>query len=125
MAVTDKDLFLAILAMDSYNRGYGTGLNDGGANDPDGLGVSGSIGTATIAQDSSTLLDASGNRLDVAAGFYAVAYETQYGTVISYRGTDFTPGSDLATDAHDGWTLGGGNFFAEQAAGCVISRTAR
>jgi hypothetical protein len=25
-----KDLLLAILAMDSYNRGYGAGISDGG-----------------------------------------------------------------------------------------------
>ncbi|MDP8998415.1 MAG: hypothetical protein M3O03_15655 [Pseudomonadota bacterium] len=42
---TPKDLLLAILAMDSYNRGYGAGLG----NTPDGLGSSGSkIGEATL-----------------------------------------------------------------------------
>ena len=85
-----NELFLAILSMDSYNRGYDAGISDGDANDPDGLGGAGSIiGNATV--------------MDVAlpagfetAGFYAVAYElTQAvgdmaaGTVIiSYRGTD-------------------------------------
>lgn len=39
MAIS-KDLFLAILAMDSYNQGYGAEISDDGANDPDGLGVS-------------------------------------------------------------------------------------
>ena len=29
MTITEKDLFLAILAMDSYNRGSGAGINDG------------------------------------------------------------------------------------------------
>ena len=43
-----QDLFLAILSMDAYNRGNGAGIADGDANDPDGLGESGSIGTATI-----------------------------------------------------------------------------
>ena len=31
------------------------------------------------------------------AGFYAVAYKTQYGTVISCRGTNFTPATGIAT----------------------------
>jgi hypothetical protein len=102
MSVSEKDLFLAILAMDSYNRGYGAGINDGGANDTDGLGEAGKqIGTATVkAVELPTGSEA--------AGFYAVAYQTDYGTVISYRGTDSAPGADLATDAHHGWTLGGG-----------------
>jgi hypothetical protein len=109
MTITEKDLFLAILAMDSYNRGAGAGLNDGGSGDQDGLGRIGSqIGTATVVNDNNSTTAQ-------AAGFYAVAYNTQYGTVISYRGTDSSPGTDLATDANKGWTLGGGNFFAEQA----------
>lgn len=99
-----KDLFLAILSMDSYNRGYGAGLAENGQNDPDGLDVHGSqIGNASI---STTLSDVSeGFEAEAqAAGFYAVAYDTPYGTVISYRGTDNlfnwapwsdTPGSDI------------------------------
>lgn len=69
-----KDLFLAILSMDAYNRGYGSGLGDGtnvdgqGA-DLDGLGGLGSkIGTATITQE-----DVSPEAQ--ATGFYALAYE--------------------------------------------------
>jgi hypothetical protein len=110
MAVTEKDLFLAILAMDSYNRGYGAGINDGGSGDPDGLGLTGQIDTATIGQDSSIIVDGSGSRIDDDAGFYAAAYQTDDGTVISYRGTDSTPTADAATDATRGWPLGHGNF---------------
>lgn len=48
MAISD-DLFLAILSMDSYNRGYGTGL--------EGLGGVGSqIGNAKIIDQSETML---------------------------------------------------------------------
>jgi Lipase (class 3) len=36
MTVSDKDMFLAILAMDSYNRGYDAGIKDGDANDTNG-----------------------------------------------------------------------------------------
>jgi hypothetical protein len=44
MAIS-KDLFMAILSMDVYNRGYNTGLSLSGT----------SIGNATIAQTSSIL----------------------------------------------------------------------
>ncbi|TAG15016.1 MAG: hypothetical protein EAZ40_13925 [Rhodobacterales bacterium] len=109
MTVTEKDLFLAILAMDSYNRGYDAGIKDGGDNDPDGIGEFGSqIGNASVM---AVALPQGAQ----AAGFYAVAYQTQYGTVISYRGTDFTPAADFATDRDQGWTLGGGNVFAVEA----------
>jgi hypothetical protein len=37
---TSKDLFLAILSLDSYNRGYGVNIN--------GLDARGLIGNATI-----------------------------------------------------------------------------
>ena len=57
--------------MDSYNRGYDAGIMDGGASDPDGLGVEGSrIGNAVVKlQDSSESTQA--------AGFYAIAYDIQ------------------------------------------------
>ena len=76
-----EDLIYAILALDSYNRGYGAGLSD--------LTTDGSIGDWTIALDSSVLLEG-GIRSDIPAGFYAIAY-TNAATgekVISYRGTD-------------------------------------
>jgi len=89
MAISN-DLFLAILAMDAYNRGYDAGIADGegptdaNGNDADGLGEAGKqIGTATV-------LNVPLPEGSEAAGFYAIAYEwtdaennTQ--TVISYR----------------------------------------
>ncbi len=33
-----KDLYLAILSMDAYNRGYGSGIADGGAGNTDAVG---------------------------------------------------------------------------------------
>jgi hypothetical protein len=108
VTVTEKDLFLAILAMDAYNRGRGAGLNDEGASDSNGLGSIGSgIGTATVTAEADTALDSAA----VAAGFYAVAYQTQYGTVISYRGSDnlALSGSEAgASDVYTGWVQGGG-----------------
>jgi hypothetical protein len=96
MAISD-DLMLAILSMDAYNRGYGAGISDGGANDPDGLGESGQVGTATI---SFTLSDVSQEFAAEAeaAGFHAVAYEWNGQRVISYRGTDPANPAALASD---------------------------
>ena len=82
-----SQLMMAILAMDSYNRGYDEGITELG-----GLGTK--IGNATII-DESDILD---NSAGVNAGFYAVAYNVGGTmvegvlpggeTVISYRGTD-------------------------------------
>ncbi len=84
-----KDLFLSILAMDSYNRGYGEAI--------EGLGGLGStVGSATISTDSETTPStAQGSQ---AAGFYAVSYTVGDGvdgiesgtTVISYLRTGLT-----------------------------------
>ncbi|WP_447971535.1 calcium-binding protein [Nitrospira sp. M1] len=111
MAIS-RDLFLAILSMDSYNRGYNAGINDGGANDPDGLGGLGSkIGNATvIEQDISPEAQA--------AGFYAVAYEWNGETIISYRGTDSfatLPWNDQGGDFWNGYGTGAGSGTSEQA----------
>jgi len=82
-----KNLQLTILAIDSYNRGYGGAVTDGNnldaaGNDLDGLGGQGSqiAGAAVILTNSSP--DAQ------AAGFYAAAYSVSSGplsgkTVIS------------------------------------------
>lgn len=78
----NRNLFLAILGMDSYNRGYGVGINS--------LDESGQLGNAT-------LLAATNDQKAgwEAAGFYAIAYDmtgvagfTAGERVISYRGTD-------------------------------------
>ncbi|MEO1065838.1 MAG: hypothetical protein AAFW47_00525 [Pseudomonadota bacterium] len=91
----NDDLFLAILAMDAYNRGYEPGIS--------GLGGSGSqIGTATFKQD-----DQSDEA--IGAGFYAAAYELSNGQkVISYRGTDDPSGARGGSDALTGWFFGAG-----------------
>jgi hypothetical protein len=99
-----NDLFLAILAMDSYNRGYDAGLS--------GLGGEGfGIGAATIAKDAEQLLNAGEAE---AAGFYAVAYQWNGETVISYRGTDNPNPLAEGSDFWSGWTLGAGFPQASQ-----------
>ena len=46
------------------------------------------------------------------AGFYALAYDTPYGTVISYRGTDSLRGDGYhgGSDVRNGWVIGIGTL---------------
>jgi hypothetical protein len=92
MATNSTDVFLAILALDSYNRGYSVGIDVSG-ND---------IGHATIGSQ-----DSSKEQRD--AGFYAQSYDWAGTTVISYRGTTFSGLPDGA-DVFNGWSLGLGAF---------------
>ena len=111
----NRDLFLAILSMDSYNRGYGQGIEN-----LDVVANVTKLGNATIKTDSFIEFDTDG----VAAGFYAIAYDVSQmkdangdplfgtdGTVIAYRGTD----GILAGDLLYGWTLGGGGVDFQPA----------
>ncbi len=67
----NRDLFLAILAMDSYNRGYDAGLKGLASPGPNpAADVSIQIGKAKIIRDAA---DADGTAQ--AAGFYALAYD--------------------------------------------------
>jgi len=111
MAIS-KDLFLAILAMDSYNRGYGAGLSDGGNDDPEGLGEVGRVGNARLLDPLSLGRDSNKLGQWQDAGFYALAYDIGADgpeglagkTVISYRGTD------TSLDHSTGWSVGAGNI---------------
>lgn len=90
---------LAILAMDSYNRGYDQGLDVVAAG-----GSATQIGTATIGNASSTLASSP----EVQAGFYAAAYTWNGQTVISYRGTNTDSMLSLGADILNGWMTGAG-----------------
>jgi hypothetical protein len=97
----NRDLFLSILALDSYNRGYGQRIA--------GLSDAGKLGAATILGQS----DIRTGFAAVKADFYAIAYTYQGQTIISYRGTD-----NLAKDAVNGYGVGAGfsgGIFAPQA----------
>lgn len=85
----NRDLFLAILALDSYNRGYGQRLA--------GLSDNGKLGRAEILYGSEVLLTDELDRKDIPADFYAVAYEWNGETIISYRGG--IPGTVYLFDA--------------------------
>jgi hypothetical protein len=78
----NRDLFLAILAMDSYNRGYGQNVKLEVGDDVTGRNEIGrKLGNAVISAQNITAAAQ-------AAGFYAIAYEWNGETMISYRGTD-------------------------------------
>ena len=91
----NRDLFLAILSLDSYNRGYGVNIQGLAVPEfnPDGSKrATVRLGMADLSYDSVALLGPNAE----AAGFYAIAYELPpgsiedlSGTVISYRGTTF------------------------------------
>ncbi len=69
----DSEVFKAILALDAYNRGYHPGI--AGLSAATGT----KIGTAEITADD-------GDSDAQAIGFYAVAYDWNGETIISYRG---------------------------------------
>ena len=109
----NRDLLLAILAMDSYNRGYGQGIT--------GLDETGQFGNVTIRDF--RIGEQAGWQ---AAGFYAIAYQVPAGaadgidtstTVISYRGTDNNLGTFFGAGGSDlvnGYGLSVGAYGAPQ-----------
>ena len=129
-----KDLLLAILSMDSYNRGYDAGISDGlnlvDGVDRDGLGddSDGSIkiGNATVSNNL-TDFDLDADSQD--AGFYAISYTISDGskvdgletgdTIISYRGTDQNISipfwSDSGSDLWNGYGTSVGSSLNDQA----------
>lgn len=96
----DRNVFLAILSMDSYNRGYGSRIKE--------LGDKGTkIGNSVVGEDAQSLLTKGSAE---AAGFYAIAYDWTHDgkteRVISYRGTD-----NLSSDAFNSYAIGAGNPY--------------
>lgn len=97
---TSREIYLSVLALDAYNRGYNSGLTVDGNQ----------VGRAQVVSDDFTLAQRD-------RGFYATAYDvsnvTSLGgahTVVSYRGTDFSPASQLLADVIYGWAAAAGNF---------------
>ena len=79
----DQDVFLSLLALDSYNRGYGANVG--------GLLEDEQIGEATLTTRASIFGDSTDQIYQnwQSAGFYAIAYNWNGQTIISYRGTNF------------------------------------
>ncbi len=104
--VTEADLFLSILALDAYNRGYSPGMTF-----PGDLSAPGTqIGDATVETATS-----SEDQTSVNASFYAIAYEWQGEFVIAYRGTRVPGILPDYGDVVQGWTLSAGFSNAAQA----------
>ena len=107
-----SDLFTAILAMDSYNQGYGANLVTNAS----------SIGNADVIARQAVGITDSAYQNWQSVGFYAIAYDTShvadYGanTVISYRGTNTTAPTEFAKDFLHGWSLFTGVGSNSQAA---------
>ena len=98
----NDELFKAILALDAYSRGYDKAIRITG-NDTQ-LGTAQFVGQSSIAANSP----------EIDAGFYAIAYNYDGQTIISYRGTSTSSGGATLTDVVNGWPMGGG-FFDDQA----------
>lgn len=92
-------LMNAILSMDSYNRGYGQAINVTGSQVGNAQILKTTVNGVVVDLDSGIIRDpVTNSRLDDDISFYAIAYDYNGGTVISYRGTD-----DLSLDAQYGW----------------------
>jgi hypothetical protein len=93
----ERDVFLSLLALDSYNPGYGSSVGN--------LPESGKIGTAMV-----RAFKPGEQEGWQTAGFYGIAYDWNGETVISYRGTSFNDGFSEETllDAATGWIVGAG-----------------
>ncbi|MFN0194027.1 MAG: hypothetical protein ACKVP5_18980 [Aestuariivirga sp.] len=74
----NRELMMAVLAMDAYNRGYDAGTVVSG--------TSSGIGTAEYLTQSDVATGSPGRD----ESFYAVAYRWNGETIVSFRGTDDT-----------------------------------
>ena len=92
----NREVFLSLLALDSYNRGYGQSVLLNAGDSTSGQGEADRlIGTARISRQSDVEVGTPG----VSAGFYAIAYEWNGETIISFRGTNFPNNILEATEA--------------------------
>lgn len=93
----NRDLLLALLSMDAYNRGARAAIK------ATKLPANGSLGRANIINIETPAGSAE-------ASFYAIAYELDGEKIISYRGTD-----DKPKDALSGFAIGVGSTIELQA----------
>lgn len=104
------DLFLSILALNSYNRGYNVGVKE----------LSDDIGTKI---GDASIIARKGDQAAKDAGFYATAYTWAGETIFSYRGTDnYGLSNDPVSGASDiwsGWSISQGYTEGTQAGNAI------
>lgn len=121
----NNDLYKAILAMDSYNRGYGSSIKLG-ARDDNGDSVVYDLTSVGLA----VVFDDAGDSVRKNEGFYGIAYKILDQNdhvlehVIAYRGTDYLGGLSSiigvheyfgGSDANNGYGIGAGlPYFSSQ-----------
>ena len=98
--VTSTDLIYAILSMDTYNRGYGANIGSSAG----GLGELGKLGDIKIVNPLNYGRSQEIYNAWQSAGFYAVAYQWNGETIISYRGTSTESELEFLKDAK-AWAL--------------------
>jgi hypothetical protein len=96
-----NEMFFAILALDAYNRGYDAKLTD----------LSDSLGTRL---GDAKIIDSAGDKSAQDIGFYAIAYDWNGKTVISFRGTDNPNILQKGNDIWNGW-VGGADILSTQS----------
>lgn len=96
-----NNLFYSILALDAYNRGYDAKLP--GLSDATGT----QLGDAKI-------IATAGDKAAQDIGFYALAYDWNGKTIISYRGTDNPNILQKGNDIWNGW-VGGAGIISTQS----------
>lgn len=92
----NRDLFLALMALDSYNRGNDRSpkISRIGASSP-GSDIGLRLGNAVITRDDLSSVAS-------ASGFYALAYGWNGEKIVSFRG------ADGLNEVTKGWTIGAG-----------------
>lgn len=96
-----NNLFYSILALDAYNRGYDAKLP----------GLSDAAGTQV---GDAKIITAAGDKAAQDIGFYALAYDWNGKTIISYRGTDNPNILQKGNDIWNGW-VGGAGIISTQS----------
>ena len=106
----NSDLFKAILALDSYNRGYGASIKFGN------LSGNNSVDAPETPIGNATIFRANGDLTAQSIGFYGIAYDYAGEKVVSFRGTDDPLGASFGSDIWNGWSGGLGIGLASQQA---------
>lgn len=103
------DLLYAILAMDTYNRGYGASMSAlGNAINESKIGNFIIVGHSNDEQNADT-------NPEFDAGFYAITYKKGSNVVIAYRGTDKnSPIGSEGSDALNGYGIAVGSTTTNQ-----------